>query len=145
MKKNLILFMLLALVLTLTSCTKEEDMKNNNLELIKDSITCDVSSYEARDNFKLTGNISVYAAKPYEWFIIEDKNSNKTYGFVILDNTKICDNKNKELKHSMFNVGTNDIVEVNTLCQCGSIYEEYNDIDGWFIAKSIKEIDTLEY
>ena len=45
----------------------------------------------------------------------------------------------------MFNVGTNDIVRVQTLCQSGSISEEYNDIDGWFILKSVKKIDTLEY
>lgn len=145
-KKNIILLLVITLMTCIiTGCDKGEDVKQRQLDLIESSITCDVSSYEAIENFKLDGTISVYCAKPFEWFIISDNETNKTYGFIITDNTAIIDNKGRELKHQMFNVGTNDIVRVQTLCQSGSISEEYNDIDGWFILKGVKKIDTLEY
>lgn len=145
-KKNIILLLVITLMTCIiTGCDKGEDVKQRQLDLIESSITCDVSSYEAIENFKLDGTISVYCAKPFEWFIIGDNETNKTYGFIITDNTAIIDNKGRELKHQMFNVGTNDIVRVQTLCQSGSISEEYNDIDGWFILKGVKKIDTLEY
>ncbi|MCQ2978763.1 MAG: hypothetical protein MJ245_03095 [Clostridia bacterium] len=145
-KKNIILLLVITLMTcVITGCDKGEDVKQRQLDLIESSITCDVSSYETIENFKMDGTISVYCAKPFEWFIISDNETNKTYGFIITDNTAIIDNKGRELKHQMFNVGTNDIVRVQTLCQSGSISEEYNDIDGWFILKSVKKIDTLEY
>lgn len=130
----------LLLALMLAGCNKEMD---EDIKTLNEYVTKDVSEFEIVDAKKFDGTISVYCAKPAEWFVIEK--DNLKYCFVITDKTSILDNKGKKQKHQMFNVGTNDIVEIKVKAQCGSLSEDYNDASAWFVCDSIKVLDTLEY
>ena len=140
MKASLI-SMCLLLALLLTGCAKTNISKE--IQNFGEYVTKDVSEFSRVDLKKFDGTIAAYCAKPVEWFLIEDED--RTCCFVITESTKILNNKGKLQKHQMFNVGTGDIVEVKASNQIGSLSEEYNDVDAWFVCDTVKVLDTLEY
>lgn len=147
MSKSINIYVLSLLVICflvsiiLSGCQSKKE--NLEAEKLKEYVTKDVSEFKENDLKELEGVIEVYCAKPLEWFMIEDGDAK--YCFVITDNTKILNSKGKKQTHQMFNVGTNDLVSVKTSSMCGSLNEEYNDVDAWFICDTVKVLDTIEY
>lgn len=135
-----IMLSVLVIAFLLVGCNKNFD---DEIENMNQFVTKDLSEYDEVQLDEYKGAITAYCANPLEWFmVIKDE---KRYCFVITDKTIILNNKGKKQKHQMFNVGPSDIVEVDVGPQCGSLQEEYDYVDAWFIAKSVKVVDTIEY